>query len=437
MDEHLRTLLRLDPALSCTTTVGGPTHIAPYVSALVLRPPQPGDMGWIVHRQAVLRIAAVVVATIPAAGVAQPSSVLPAGATMEQADYEDYRRGIGRLEGGVLRATLEARAAAWSPWGKDGAALRTHVFAADGETPRTPGPLIRVTAGTPVQLTVKNSLPHTLVMRGLRDRGAIPASAPPFTAIVTDSLTIAPGETAEVRFTPTEPGTFLYNGRARVPGESPAPTPFPGRPTDRALWGVLLVDPPGGPPATTPEERIFLITHWADRELPGTFLPATRFFINGRSWPPTERLEYAQGDTVRWRVINVTGRNHPMHLHGAYFTVDARGDQLRDVVFPAAERRLRFMHISPDDDKQVSLVAGDSVQQWRIVAKDGADLPPSQVRTLPARLRINVGETFDYLWTPEPGEFVLQVVTTFDQGVAAFQRRAPQPHTATVPITVR
>jgi FtsP/CotA-like multicopper oxidase with cupredoxin domain len=647
-------------------------------------------------------IATSIIGTVPVMVRAQPSSVLPAGATLEQAGYEDYRRGIGRLESGVLRATLEVRAAAWRPWGETGAALRTHVFAADGAAARTPGPLIRVTAGTPVHVTVRNALPHALVMRGLRDRGAIPATAPPFTALVTDSLVVAPGETAEVRFTPTEPGTFLYNGKTIVPGEPPAPTPFPARPSDRALWGVLLVDPPAGAPATAPDERIFVITHWAERELPGTFLPATRFFINGRSWPHTERLEYAQGDTVRWRVINVTGRNHPMHLHGAYFSLDAKGDQLRDVVIPAAQRRLgvtetlsttqtmrlswiahepgnwlfhchfmrhmswlqasapdappdrhaphgsagedlmgglvlginvlpkpghtpptesarrrldlnitrrphvfgdapgygfvlqtgadapaadsvrfpgspilltrgepteivvhnradvplgvhwhgleleswvdgvpgfsgtpgrvtaaiapadslrvrmtpprsgtfmyhvhsepghqlaqglygpllvlepgqpwdrasdrvfllgslgtgddpppaingelgpapielhtgttyrlRFMHISPDDDKQISLLAADSVQQWRMVAKDGADLPPSQVRTVPARLRINVGETYDYLWTPNPGSYELHVVTIADRGVAAFPRVAPPPHTARVLITVR
>lgn len=73
------------------------------------------------------------------------------------------------------------------------ATLHTHVFAADGAAPRTPGPLIRVTAGTPVHLTVKNTLPHVLAMRGLRDRGAIPASAPSFTALGTRRATPSAG----------------------------------------------------------------------------------------------------------------------------------------------------------------------------------------------------------------------------------------------------
>jgi hypothetical protein len=55
--------------------------------------------------------------------------------------------------------------------------------------------------------------------------------------------------------------------------------------------------------------------------------------------------------------------------------------------------RLRFMHISPDDDKQVELLADEEPVTWQFIAKDGADLPPHQVRTRPADLRIHVGET--------------------------------------------
>ncbi|MEX1113565.1 MAG: hypothetical protein WED32_03875, partial [Patescibacteria group bacterium] len=107
-----------------------------------------------------LILVATAAATIPSPGIAQSGSVPPGGGAIQRAGYEDYRHGIGTLESGVLRVTLEARAAAWNPWGETGATLRTHVFAADGAAPRTPGPLIRVTAGTPVHLTVKNSLPH-------------------------------------------------------------------------------------------------------------------------------------------------------------------------------------------------------------------------------------------------------------------------------------
>jgi FtsP/CotA-like multicopper oxidase with cupredoxin domain len=99
--------------------------------------------------------------------------------------------------------------------------------------------------------------------------------------------------------------------------------------------------------------------------------------------------------------------------------------------------RLRFMHISPDDDKRVSLLAGAEPVTWRLVAKDGADLPPAQVRTVPAELRIFVGETYDVSWIPEEGDYTLRVLTTFDRGAAAFPRGAPEPVTQDVLVRVR
>ena len=48
--------------------------------------------------------------------------------------------------------------------------------------------------------------------------------------------------------------------------------------------------------------------------------------INGLSWPATERLTYQRGETVRWRLINLSSQVHPMHLHGFYFEVESLGD---------------------------------------------------------------------------------------------------------------
>lgn len=47
-------------------------------------------------------IATTIIGTVPATVRAQPTSVLPAGAAIDQAGYEDYRHGIGKREGGVL-----------------------------------------------------------------------------------------------------------------------------------------------------------------------------------------------------------------------------------------------------------------------------------------------------------------------------------------------
>jgi FtsP/CotA-like multicopper oxidase with cupredoxin domain len=62
--------------------------------------------------------------------------------------------------------------------------------------------------------------------------------------------------------------------------------------------------------------------------------------INGLSWPHTERFEATVGDSIRWRVVNATARAHPMHLHGFYFRIDARGDAMADTLLPVAQRPL-------------------------------------------------------------------------------------------------
>jgi manganese oxidase len=282
-----------------------------------------------------------IVILFAAAGVAPPlhAQILAESeaAALPVAGFEDYVEPIGHMEDGVLRVTLEVRPVQWRPWGDDGPAILAHAFAADGASPRVPGPLLRVTAGTPVHVTLRNALTDTLMVRGLRDRGMAPNRA--FAAFAGDSAVAPPGGTAEVRFTPTVPGTYYYFGHVYPAGWSAVQQPIFGSDgPDRGLAGVLIVDPPDAPPPAG--ERILFITAWGDRAIPGSWEPVARFMINGRSWPHTERLQYTQGDTVRWRVINETGREHPMHLHGFYFSVDARGNQLGEEVYTPRERRL-------------------------------------------------------------------------------------------------
>ena len=58
--------------------------------------------------------------------------------------------------------------------------------------------------------------------------------------------------------------------------------------------------------------------------------------LNGKSWPYTERFTFTEGDTVAWRVINVSPGPHPMHLHGFYFNVERSGAEAADSALPAA-----------------------------------------------------------------------------------------------------
>ena len=98
--------------------------------------------------------------------------------------------------------------------------------------------------------------------------------------------------------------------------------PPEGAPTG-GLAGAFIVDAAGAAPDAA--ERVFMIT------------AGLNLSINGLEWPRTERLRYAEGETVHWRVINISGEYHPMHLHGFYFTVNTRGDTQSDTTVRAPQ----------------------------------------------------------------------------------------------------
>ena len=241
----------------------------------------------------------------------------------------DNRQSAGTLRNGVLTLGLEATVGIWQPEGEGGAGLRVFAFRADRDAPQVPGPLIRVPAGTELSITVRNSLDRPLLVRGLH----------PHDGQRTDSLMLAAGEAREVRFRASTPGTHYYWGRTGI-----GPTAL-GIGEDSQLLGAFVVDSPG---VSLPDERILVITRWADtmdRQPSGE--PRRTFVVNGLSWPHSERLTYRVGDSVRWRVLNLSVLPHPMHLHGFYFNVDSRGDGGTDTVYAEAQRRLVVTEFLP------------------------------------------------------------------------------------------
>lgn len=239
----------------------------------------------------------------------------------------DNRRAAGRWVGDTLVVTLEARRGLWRPEGRDGPTLAVYAFALPGEAPSTPGPLVRVPRGATVRATVRNGLHVPLTLHGLGERRVAADSA---------GTTIAPGAAHTFRFRADAEGLSYYLART-----SPMP-PIVRFHDDAQLHGAIVVDPAGTPRGTPATDRIFVISSWF------TIDPATMSGIgsnsvlafNGRSWPYTERLTVAQGDTARWRVVNASLLDHPLHLHGAHFRVDARGDGGRDTLHAPAARRL-------------------------------------------------------------------------------------------------
>ncbi|MDX1646837.1 MAG: multicopper oxidase domain-containing protein, partial [Longimicrobiales bacterium] len=260
--------------------------------------------------------------------------------------YESYRQGVGRMVDGVWRVRLTAHEVDWQPRGEGTPILRAHAFRSEEGVTHMPGPMIRVEVGTPVEVTVTNALDRSLVVRGLSDRAsegdsvAVGIGIPSPTAVfAAEPLTVEAGETRSVRFTPTGPGTFVYWGRT-PPSTSPLSDEiFSADGADAPFVGPLVVDSVGGGP--DPNEQVMLITRWADFAADqSTWDVSWRMMINGRAWPATERLRYTVGEPVTWRIINTSLHPHPMHLHGFFYEVHAKGDQSRDTTFAPEARRL-------------------------------------------------------------------------------------------------
>jgi FtsP/CotA-like multicopper oxidase with cupredoxin domain len=265
-------------------------------------------------------------ATVLVAPAARKAVDADRAAAVERVVPNDNRDAAGVLRGGVLALTLEARLGAWHPDGESAPGVELPAFAEEGRAPRIPGPLVRVPAGTVVSVTLRNRLgTDTLLTYGLTDRiGPTPGTTAPSAPVK-----LAPGESRTIRFRLDTPGTYFYwgtttNRELRYRSK-----------LDSQLTGAIVVDPPGARVA----DRIMVIGMWTDTNSRAyTQRKRVLAVVNGQSWPRTERLTYTVGDTARWRVINASGDAHPMHLHGFYFRVDARGDGAVDTIYAPAQR---------------------------------------------------------------------------------------------------
>jgi FtsP/CotA-like multicopper oxidase with cupredoxin domain len=243
----------------------------------------------------------------------QSLPVRPASESLERIAINDNRTAAGTVQDGVLTVRLEARLGTWHPDHDTDPGTVVKAFAVDGGPLQIPGPVIRVREGTGIRLTIRNSLDDSLALHGLYTR--------PGSASTSEAVTIAPGAVREMAFAAGRAGTYYYWGATAADTRLGTRTA-----RDSQLVGALIVDPRDGPPR---QDRILLISNWPS----GQAGVRGRMVINGRSWPHTERLAYEVGDTVRLRLVNAGPAVHPMHLHGFYFRVDSRGDELEDVVF--------------------------------------------------------------------------------------------------------
>jgi FtsP/CotA-like multicopper oxidase with cupredoxin domain len=220
-----------------------------------------------------------------------------------------------------------------------------------------PGPALLLTRGQTTAITVINRSDEitTVHWHGMELESVYDGVAGWSGAGSNVAPLIAPGDSFAVSFTPPRAGTYIYHTHMDE-----------GTQLVTGAYGPLIVLEPGQmfDPAS---DLIFMIGHAVDA---GTNSPA----INGRHQPPA--LTLRPGTTYRLRIINI---------------------------LPAAP-------------VTVELSADSTVLSWRSLAKDGADLPAALRRAAPATVSaIGVGETYDFLWTPDrPMDAVLTMGNEFE-----------------------
>ena len=173
---------------------------------------------------------------------------------------------------------------------------------------------------------------------------------------------IAPGDSFEVRFTPPRSGTFMYHAHVDEVREQLA-----------GLEGALIVRDPGRE-ASVDDHVLFL------KGLPGSRVHPLG--IDGRANPDTVVLHV--GRPARLRLLNLATVN----------------------VAPMVSL------IVPRDSSSPGGIADTDVVQWRLIAKDGADLPADAQRNSPAHQILAAGETYDFEYTPtRKGTLALEIRT--------------------------
>jgi manganese oxidase len=162
-----------------------------------------------------------------------------------------------------------------------------------------PGPLIRVTEGDRVRITVENRLdePHTTHWHGLfvpNDMDGVPG-------ISQDP--IEPGDSFVYEFVADPAGTRLYHSHFNAMSQEAA-----------GLYGMFVIEE-RDPPASRQVDRE---EQWILGDGP------LGYVINGKEFPLTEPIEMKLGERIKLRMANLGGMYHPMHMHGGFFTVVAK-----------------------------------------------------------------------------------------------------------------
>lgn len=248
-----------------------------------------------------------------------------------------------------LTLAMYRRPGHWGPEDAYGFALASGTNAPGPEKVSVPGPVLILTRGEPVEIVLKNELPeataihwHGIELDSYYD--GVPGWGGDG---VSTTPAIEPGGQFVARFTPPRAGTFIYHTHSHDL-----------RQLASGLYGAIVV------------------------------VDSAQAFDAARDHVVVLGMEGTK-DTLRYD-------RFPVVVNGR-----------RDTVLTmkaGVPNRLRLINITTSfNGLNVSFVSNNQPIPWRVVAKDGADLPPGQQVVRPAlRQTIAVGETFDFVIDPLP-----------------------------------
>jgi FtsP/CotA-like multicopper oxidase with cupredoxin domain len=176
-----------------------------------------------------------------------------------------------------------------------------------------PGPLLEVTVGGMVEITLTNALSENVSLIF------------PGQDLQPDLTGVPPGESRVYRFRASNPGTYLYESGVN-----------PQRQVAMGLYGPLVVRPSvpnqdSEDPATAFDAEAILVLSEIDPNLnanPNGFnllqYSPKYWLINGRAYPQTAEISAPAGGRLLIRYLNAGFLNHTMLLLGAHQRVIAR-----------------------------------------------------------------------------------------------------------------
>ena len=188
-------------------------------------------------------------------------------------------------------------------------------YTADGSAPTRPGgPVLLTTAGTSTSITLVNALPDTTSL-------SIAAAD-----LAPDLTGVANGGSTTYTFTPTEPGTYLYQAGVMTGG---------AKQTAMGLYGALIVRPAVVGQLTDDATSAFddeavLVLSEIDPRLnadPANFdlrqFRGEYFLVNGAMYPSIPSIATSTDSALALRLVNAGLRSRTIGMLGADMTVFA------------------------------------------------------------------------------------------------------------------